>query len=88
MPYIRKGIRELIDPAIDTLTEGFPSMPPGEIAYVIFRIIDNAYGQTNFAGMAEGIGVLDCVKEEFRRRRLNPYEDKKMKENGDVLKKG
>jgi hypothetical protein len=87
MPYIRKGIRKVLDPPIDELNETLCIPTSGEIAYVIFRIVDKFYGNANFAGLAEGIGVLDCVKEEFRRRRLNPYEDKKMKENGDVLKK-
>ena len=31
------------------------------------------------------VGVLDCAKEEFRRRMLNPYEDTKIEENGDVF---
>jgi hypothetical protein len=32
----------------------------------------------------ELIGVMECVKQEFYRRRLGIYEDLKLKENGDI----
>jgi hypothetical protein len=34
--------------------------------------------------MNEIVGALECCKQEFIRRKLNPYEDKKIKENSDV----
>jgi len=30
------------------------------------------------------IGVLECVKQEFYRRKVAPYEDIKIIENGDI----
>jgi len=30
------------------------------------------------------MGVLECIKQEFYRRAVAPYEDKKKEENGDV----
>ena len=93
MPYITKEHKEHIDQELDRLIFRLESIDAGEgdIAYTLTRIVDYFYGVTignrpsNFSIMSAGIGVLDCVKEEFRRRRLNPYEDAKIKENGDVF---
>ena len=30
------------------------------------------------------MGVLDCVKQEFYRRKLAPYEDVAIQKNGDI----
>jgi len=30
------------------------------------------------------MGVLECVKQEFYRRRAVPYEEEKIEENGDI----
>ena len=42
--------------------------------------MDSSYHAYN-----EIIGVLECVKQEFYRRMVAPYEDKKCEENGDVF---
>ena len=34
---------------------------------------------------ASVIGALECAKQELYRRLVAPYEDKKIKENGDVI---
>ncbi len=38
----------------------------------------------SYEELNEIIGVLECVKQEFYRRVVVPYEEIKMKENGDV----
>lgn len=58
----------------------------GELNYAIHQdiakfLFSNSVGYTTFN---EVIGVLECVKQEFYRRLLVPYEDKKRQENGDV----
>ena len=38
----------------------------------------------NYARFNEMIGVLECCKLELYRRVISNYEDKKMRQNGDV----
>lgn len=38
----------------------------------------------SYETMNKIVGALECAKEEFVRRKLIPYEEKKMVENGDV----
>ncbi len=59
---------------------------PGEMNYMITMIIINylfdkgpTYTTYNMI-----MGVLESVKQEFYRRVVVPYEDQKIKENGDV----
>jgi hypothetical protein len=91
MPYIEKECRSLLDSSIDYLIDKAKSV--GELNYIITRICDG-YIQ-KFAG-SEGVdysacnaivGVFECAKQEFIRRRLNPYEDKKRKQNGEVFER-
>lgn len=59
----------------------------GELNYCITRLCQNfinAHG-TRYSVLNDIIGVLECAKQEFYRRIAVPYEDKKIKENGDVF---
>ena len=82
MPYIKQERREEIDPAI----LNFCPQNAGDLNYVVTVMIDNFInwqGETyeNFNAM---IGALECCKQEYYRRIIAPYEDKKIEENGDV----
>ena len=81
MPYIKQARRPVLEALISELLCNIES--DGEVNYVITRIIDEIYKGT-YESMSAGVGVLETAKHEFIRRRLNPYEDKKIKENGDV----
>jgi len=90
MPYIEKIARQKIDDElldlIDKLTEhGFHQPSVGELNYVIssliWKVFDNNVSYTTANNL---IGVLECVKQEFIRRKLNIYEDEKIKLNGDL----
>lgn len=86
-PYIGHERRDELDPLIEPLTL-FPVEDPktdGEVNYVITRIIDGVYGKGNYFILNRGIGVMDNVKDEFKRRRLFPYEDAKRLTEGDVF---
>ncbi len=39
----------------------------------------------NYSKANELVGVLECVKQEFYRRQVVPYEEEKIRENGDLL---
>ena len=83
MPYIKHDRREYLNP----LSQDYPRNP-GELNYQITKVITN-YMKTkpalNYQIFNEIVGVLSCVQFEFVRRMVSPYEDKKIKENGDVF---
>lgn len=82
MPYIKQEDREHFYSGIDKL---YPKTP-GELNYLITRIAFNYLNQTkkNYQAFNDIIGALESCKLEFYRRSVAPYEDEKIKENGDV----
>ena len=59
---------------------------PGELNYILTRII-NLYVEhrgLSYQTINDIVGSLECAKLEFVRRVVNPYENAKMAENGDV----
>lgn len=75
MPYIPPWYRVNPDPST-----------AGKLAYMIQVLIYRFLKHTSrdYAGYATVIGVLDSMKMELYRRVVAPYEDQKIKENGDV----
>ena len=59
----------------------------GELNYAITELLrfylDTTTGH-RYRYYNEAIGVLECAKMELYRRLVAPYEDEKIKENGDV----
>jgi hypothetical protein len=92
MPYIKPLDREIYDKEINALVEKltdgdkYTSPTVGEVNYIISSIIWNVYRKVgpSYTLGNNLIGVLECVKQEFYRRQLGPYEDAKIKENGDI----
>ena len=82
MPYIEKQNRLSLDPTEKT----HPAMLPGELNYQITRLIDGYLGRSPFSysQLNAVVGVLECAKLELYRRIAVPYEDTKIKQNGDV----
>lgn len=81
MPYIKQELRS------NTLE----ASTPGELNYHFTRLIqdylDRDYfnqGPPNYQKFNDVIGALECCKLELYRRMVIPYEEKKIKENGDV----
>jgi hypothetical protein len=90
MPYILKQDRERLDGAIqavmDALESETPIMTMGEINYVISSIFWKLFNRRkSYAFANDLIGVLECVKLELYRRHIAPYEDEKIKQNGDIV---
>ena len=87
MPYINAAGRMHIDPAIDALTSTIPidALPEGDLNYLLTNIVKAWLGsKLNYARYNAAVGVLECVKLEFYRRVVTPYETVKMHDNGDV----
>jgi hypothetical protein len=58
---------------------------PGDLNYAITRLVLEYLPTTpHYADYNSVVGVLESAKLEFYARMVRPYEDKKIKENGDV----
>ena len=85
MPYIKKTRQFELD-------DGFVwPENAGELNYIITKIIYNywldgtiANNSQNYQRINDIMGALEGAKLEFYRRIVSKYEDKKIKENGDV----
>lgn len=87
MPYIKKEERGKFESTIYTIIEDLKAggFNEGEINYVISSVIWKIFdAKPSYSAGNKLVGVLECIKQEFIRRRLNGYEDKKIKENGDI----
>jgi hypothetical protein len=93
MPYIKKQNRkpfdelvvQLVDKLLDSKEKGGNEANVGDVNYVISSIIWTLFNtKKSYTTGNNLMGVLECVKQEFYRRQLAPYEDEKIKENGDL----
>ena len=90
MPYIKQEDRNNLYALITRL--GVEINTAGELNYTITKLVimylqgcQASRGvRFNYSGIATVTGVLENVKQEFYRRAATPYEDLKIKENGDV----
>lgn len=79
MPYINQHRRTMLAEG-----RGAPRNT-GELNYVITNIINEYYKyEGGYSSINDVIGALEGAKLEFYRRVAAPYEDVKIKENGDV----
>ena len=90
MPYIKKERRsdlEMFAVQIDSLAQiGENCKNAGELNYTLTRIV-HGYLKENggrYQQINDIIGALEGAKLELYRRKVAPYEDTKIEENGDV----
>ncbi len=87
MPYIKKEDRPAIDALVDPIVVHLTSLPlesqDGALNYLITRVMKRVY-PTKYVHLNRALGVLSAVTHELYRRVVAPYEDEKIKENGDV----
>lgn len=87
MPYIRELERVQFNSALVMMRDALGFNPtPGQLNYVLTSLCHHyagAYGH-KYETFNDVIGVLECAKQEFYRRAVVPYEDQKIKQNGDV----
>lgn len=94
MPYIPKRNRKAYDHLIDHLAAQLNVVDSndelsGDMNYIFFRLArllcdPESGGERRYAVMAVVSSALGEAQAEFRRRVMAPYEDEKIKENGDV----
>lgn len=85
MPYITPEAQEEVRIFQQS---GYKASTVGELTYAFSDTIDDYLGgkeEINFVAFAEVLGALEATKLEFYRRIVAPYEEKKLKENGDVF---
>lgn len=56
----------------------------GDINYCFSRILAGIMGDVSYPKIAIITGVLENIKQEFYRRVAEPYENRKIVENGDI----
>lgn len=86
MPYIKKEDRNRVDKVFSDYADNFPKTC-GELNYCICLMINQYIAEKGekYQTYNDIIGVLECAKQEIYRQLIAPYEDKKIKENGDVF---
>lgn len=84
MPYITQDRREVFDQALSTLAAEVANQ--GELNYCIYKLstliierIGESYEKLSMCSSA-----MEHAKLEWYRKRLAPYEDVKIAENGDI----
>lgn len=84
MPYILGDSRHRINQSLKQLDIDIYN--EGDFAYTVYRLMLMFSGnKTNFTTISSVVGVVECVIDEYKRRILHPYEDKKRQDNGDIL---
>lgn len=79
MPYIKQEQKDIL--------QSDPPANVGELNYCLTTIVRNYFrapGRGNYQAINDIVGALEGAKLEFYRRIASPYEDKKIKDNGDV----
>jgi len=84
MPYIKQDKRTQLDPYLAELAAKVTT--EGELNYCIYKIscllierLGESYGNYSMCSSA-----MEHAKLEWYRRRVAPYEDRKIEENGDI----
>lgn len=86
MPYIEDNERRKFDAVLDEFYNiDSNTLTPGDLNYLISSMIWYAFeNKRSYTKGNELVGMIECVKQEFYRRKLVPYEDEKISENGDI----
>jgi len=81
MPYIKPEKRKEMDEIVDLMNKKVKA--DGDLNYILYKFCKN-HVQPSYNNYKNFCGELMECAAEIRRRILAPYEDSKIKENGDV----
>ena len=96
MPYIDEQERVELDSQIDNMILAIRNNKTnlnnphdfsnylGRINYCFSRIIYGVMRDVSYRNIAMVTGVLENIKQEYYRRVAEPYEDMKIRQNGDI----
>lgn len=83
MPYIPDGNRRFADQAVYSIIKVLRVLGcKGTLNYILYKVAKDTC--KSYGDWSRFIAELECCKLEIYRRQLGPYEDEKIKENGDV----
>lgn len=82
MPYVKKPQRYALDRCVASLRDNCVQAD-GDLNYILFAFCKR-WVEPSYNNYKNYIGELRQCAVEIERRLLAPYEDKKIKENGDV----
>jgi len=82
MPYIPEDEREMFEPALAELTDLIRNK--GQLNYVITRLLILRNANMTYEELSNLRSVLLDVYDEYTRFVLEPYEDTKIEQNGNV----
>jgi len=95
MPYIKQERRQIIHAKIDELIYEIQHLEhtdlrdlDGDLNYTISRLLLGVFDlkdDPKYTKFNSAVGVLESVKLEMYRRLIAPYEDEKIRENGDII---
>lgn len=85
MPYIAMNERQELYPLIRPLAEKLEAMgfTPGQLNYCVTRLMIER-GATRYADLSATRAAVMDAADEYQRRVINPYEDRKAAEAGDI----
>lgn len=87
MPYVEAQARPQLDALMDPLIDHVKEMPTevqdGVLNYALTRMLKSIYPSRYFH-FNRALGVLSAVTQEYYRVVVGPYEDTKIKQNGQV----
>jgi hypothetical protein len=88
MPYIKPHYRPDIDKLVAPLAQHIAGLPlekqDGAFNYAVTKLLKALYAKDDYFTYNRSMGALSAVQAEWYRRVIVPYEDEKIKENGDV----
>jgi len=84
MPYIKQDRREVFKNELERLVKQIENK--GELTYCIYKLgVDYLkYRKMCYQNISDVCASMKDSEHEVRRRILDNYEDKKIKENGDI----
>lgn len=90
MPYIEERYRKELEPEIESLANKLKSYQkdhklwPGILNYVLTKLILKSLPELRYWTIAILTGILENIKQEFYRRVVSQYEERKKEQHGDV----
>lgn len=90
MPYVKNERRAELESILELskFIESLgkvPDLSEGDVNYLVTSILVAVLGDDkNYAAINRLVGVVECAKLELYRRVAAPYEDAKVRQNGDV----
>jgi len=86
MPYIESKRREELEEVLNVMIKNGVTASTGDINYILFSYCNRIVSPVaSYHAYKMYLAELNEAMHEIRRRFLVPYEDEKIKKNGDIL---